>query len=273
MQRRLLALVTLLLGGLLLAPALAPALQEAGKKVSLKVLLPERTAKLSVDGKAVGGEGDTRAVAVTTDKGAVKVEATWDPNGYTKITRRRTVAVKGTDEITVDLRKADAKEKDDIVVIYVPTPDDVVEAMCKLGRVTKEDVVYDLGCGDGRMVITAVKKFGAKRGVGVDIDEERVRDSKANAKKAGVDDLVEFRQGDVLKVEDLKDATVVLLYMGDDINQRLRPILQKTLKPGARIVSHRFLMGDWRPERTVSVDSKAGYTCQIHLWEIKGGKD
>jgi predicted RNA methylase len=272
MQRRLPALVTLLMAGLLLAPAVAPS-QDAAKKVTLKVLLPERTATVTVNGVDVPGEGDTRAVKVAASVSVARVEATWDPNGYTKITRPRTVALKGAKETVVDLRKADAREKDDIVVIYVPTPDDVVEAMCKLGRVTKEDVVYDLGCGDGRMVITAVKKFGARRGVGVDIDAERVADSKENARKAGVEDRVEFRQGDVLKVEDLKDATVVLLYMGDDINQRLRPILQKTLKPGSRIVSHRFLMGDWKAERTLSVESKEGYTCQIHLWEIKGAKD
>jgi precorrin-6B methylase 2 len=196
----------------------------------------------------------------------------WEPNNYTKITRTKTVSVKGKDAVTVDLRKEDPAKPDDIVVRYVPTPDDVVEAMCKMAKVTNQDIVYDLGCGDGRMVIMAVEKFKAKRGVGVDLDPARVMDSKENAKKHGVEDKVEFRQGDVLKIKDLPDATVILLYMGDDINKRLAPILQG-LKPGTRVVSHRFTMGDWKPDRTETINSSAGYACDIHLWVIKGKKD
>src|SRR5207247_707521 len=123
--------------------------------------------------------------------------------------------------IAVDLAKADPKNPDDIVVRYVPTPDDVVAEMCKMAKVGKDDVVYDLGCGDARMVITAVKKFGAKRGIGVERDPKMVKESKANVKKAGVEQMVEIREGDVLKIKDLSDATVVLLYMGEDINLRL----------------------------------------------------
>src|SRR5205807_2051933 len=130
-----------------------------------------------------------------------------------------------------------------------------------------KDVVYDLGCGDGRMVITAVKKFHAKRGVGVDLDPERITESKENAAKAKVSDKVEFRVGDVLKIKDLSDATVVLLYMGDDIDLRLRPILKATLKPGSRIVSHRFKMGDWKPERSITINEE-GEDYHVHLWRI-----
>src|SRR5262249_33420480 len=135
----------------------------------------------------------------------------------------------------------------------------------------KEDVVYDLGCGDGVLVVTAVQKFHAKRGVGVDLDPKRLREARANAKRAGVEAKVEFRQGDVLKVKDLSEATVVLLYMSDDLNQLLRPILQKQLKPGARIVSHRFTMGDWKPDKTEMVDIEHDIPEEklIHLWTIK----
>jgi len=105
------------------------------------------------------------------------------------------------------------------------------------------------------------------------VDEKLVKECKAAAKKAGVDDKVEFRKGNVLEVEDLSDATVVLLYMGEDINLRLRPILQKTLKPGARVVSHRFTMGDWEPTQKKTVDSTVGYPCDVLLWEIKGKKE
>ena len=135
-------------------------------------------------------------------------------------------------------------------MIYVPTPDEVVEAMCKLGKVGKDDVVYDIGCGDGRMVIQAVKKFGAKRGVGIDLSAERIKDCNANAKKAEVSDRVTFLQKDALTIKDFSEATVVLIYLSDYLNAALRPTLQKTLKPGAHIVSHRFLMGDWKPETT-----------------------
>ena len=153
----------------------------------------------------------------------------------------------------------------------VPTPSDFVDAMCNLAKVGKDDVVYDLGCGDGRMVITAVKKFGAKRGVGVDLDPALVKESKKKAEEAGVADRVEFRVGDVLKVKDLSDADVVLLYMGDDINNRLKPILRKTLKPGARVVSHRFTMGEWKPTKSETMKGADGQTYHLHLWVI--GRD
>src|SRR5262249_17371018 len=189
---------------------LPPAKGEKTKRLS-EVKLKEGTNDLSV------------SVPVPAGKDTVTVSVAWQPNNYTTITRSRSVKVKPGVEVTADLTAKDDKQPDDIKVRYVPTPQDVVEAMCKLGRVGKDDVVYDLGCGDGRLVITAVKKFGAKRGVGVDIDADLVKKCKAKAKEAGVEDKVEFRVGDVLKIEDMSAATVVLLYMGDDINNRLRP--------------------------------------------------
>jgi SAM-dependent methyltransferase len=204
-------------------------------------------------------------------KDYVQLLIKWEPNNYTKIARPRKVTAK-EGVIEVDFRTPSTTEKDDIEVRWVPTPEDVVEAMCRMAKVGKEDVVYDLGCGDGIMVVTAIKKFNAKRGVGIDLDPKMVMDSKAKAQEAGVSNKVEFRVGDVLKVEDLSDASVVLLYMGDYINQRLQPILQKTLKPGSRVVSHRFLMGtDWPPDKSEHVRSTSyqGYECDIHMWEIK----
>jgi uncharacterized protein (TIGR03000 family) len=249
--------------------------QAGDKKVVLKLTLPYEDAKVKVEDKDTEGTGLKRDVVykLPAKKDAVTVTAVWEPNNYTKITRKKKVTVGDDNEIAVDLSKADPKSPDDIVVRYVPTPDDVVDEMCRMAKVGKDDIVYDLGCGDGRMVITAVKKFGAKRGVGIDLDPERVKDSKANAKKSGVEDKLEFRQGDVLKVKDLADATVVLLYMGEDINLRLRPILQKTLKPGSRVVSHRFTMGDWEPVQKKTVDSTVGYPCDVLMWVIKGPKN
>jgi precorrin-6B methylase 2 len=246
--------------------------QQAGatKTVTLKLLLPQDDAEVKVDGKEIEGEGEERTIKSQVDakKDTIVVSAFWEPNNYTKFTRRLKVNIKEDKVIIVDLRKK--QPDDDIVIRFVPTPQDVVEAMCKMAKVGKDDVVYDLGCGDGRMVITAVQKFGAKRGVGVDLDPERIKDSKENAKKAGVEGKVEFRIGDVTKVKDLSDATVVLLYMGDDVNLLLRPILKKTLKPGSRIVSHRFEMGDWKPDRKETVQSNEGDECDILLWVIQG---
>ena len=150
--------------------------------------------------------------------------------------------------VEVSFEKPDPKRPDKIYVIYFPTPIEVVDAMCKLGKIGKDDVVYDIGCGDGRLVIQAVKKFGAKKAVGIDISAERIAECKANAKKAGVDDKVTFLEKDALTIKDFSEATVVLTYLSDPLNEALRPTLQKTMKPGSRVVSHRFLMGDWKPK-------------------------
>jgi tRNA A58 N-methylase Trm61 len=117
-------------------------------------------------------------------------------------------------------------------------------------------------------VIRAVEKFKARRGVGVDLDPQRIQESRANARTAKVEDRVEFRQGDVFDVKDLADATVVTLYMGDELNLQLRPVLRKTLKPGTRIVSHRFTMGDWKPLTTKQIIGYDGDQYLIHLWKI-----
>ena len=149
-------------------------------------------------------------------------------------------------------------------VPYVPTPQNVVEEMLTLANVSKNDVVYDLGCGDGRLVITAVKKFGAKRGFGVDIDPQRIAESNENAKTAGVTDRVSFAVQDLFQT-DLKDASVVTLYLLPAVNLKLRPKLWSDLKPGTRVVSHSFDMGDWKPDKTIVVQPGGQI---LHLWTI-----
>ncbi len=151
---------------------------------------------------------------------------------------------------------------------FVPTPQEVVERMLELARVTREDVVYDLGCGDGRVVITAAKKYGA-RGVGVDIDPERIAESKANAARAGVAHLVEFRLQDAMTV-DVSPATVVTLYLLSSSNLKLRPRLTQQLRPGARIVSHAFDMGDWVPTARERFVDSGGVARYLFLWVADG---
>ena len=144
---------------------------------------------------------------------------------------------------------------------YVPTPDAIVDSMLVLAGVTAEDVVYDLGSGDGRILIRAAAKYGA-RGVGIEIREDLVEEARHKAKEAGVEGRVEFRQGDLFEA-DIGDATVVTLYLLPSANLALRPKLFRELDTGARVVSHDFHMEDWRPIRTKEVGGK-----KLHLWQI-----
>jgi cyclopropane fatty-acyl-phospholipid synthase-like methyltransferase len=148
-------------------------------------------------------------------------------------------------------------------VWYVPTSHEVVEEMLRMGSVTSRDVIYDLGCGDGRIVIAAAKKFGT-RGVGIDIDPERIQEAKANAKKEKVEHLVTFRVADLFET-DISEASVVTLYLLPELNRRLIPKLKKELKPGSRIVSHDFDMGrDWPAEQSKKIGPDG-----IYLWTIR----
>ena len=148
---------------------------------------------------------------------------------------------------------------------FVATPPDVVDRMLTLAGVTSDDVVYDLGCGDGRIVIAAAQKFGA-RGVGVDIDPVRVADAQRNAAAAKVDHLVTFRIEDALAT-DVSGATVVTLYLLASQNVALKPALMKQLRPGARVMSHNFAMGDWEPDVVDTFTSADGQTRTLYLWK------
>jgi len=149
---------------------------------------------------------------------------------------------------------------------FVVTPPDVVERMLRLAAVTSDDTVYDLGSGDGRIVIAAAKAFGA-RGVGIDIDPALVDQARANAAAAGVADRVIFRVEDAMTT-DVSNATVVTLYLLAASNVRLRPHLQAQLRPGSRIVAHNFGMGDWEPQKVETFVDRGGVTRTLFLWTI-----
>ena len=151
---------------------------------------------------------------------------------------------------------------------FVPTPQDVVDRMLELAGVTENDVVYDLGCGDGRIVITAARRFGA-RGVGIDIDPRRIAESNANAAQAGVQHLVRFVEQDAMTV-DVSEATVVTLYLLSSSNVKLRPLLTSQLPVGARIVSHAFSMGDWPADEVDRFEDVRGNTRTLYLWRHDG---
>lgn len=233
-------------------------------------------ATLTVDGQATRATGETRRFYSPPLQPGKKYRYTfraeWMPrNNYEMYIVERKVSVEAGKPVDIDMSKADLKQGDTLFIRWVPTPPKIIDAMMELAAVGTEDVVYDLGCGRGEIVIAAVKKYHAKRGVGIDLEQEQVRKAKENAKLAEVEEKVEFRQGDVLKIEDLSKATVVTLYMSDELNKLLMPILQKQLKPGARIVSHRFTMGDWKPDKSLTVEIQHDIPEEklIHLWTIK----
>jgi len=146
-------------------------------------------------------------------------------------------------------------------VIFVPTPDEVVQAMLQVANVTKDDIVYDLGCGDGRIPVAAALKYGA-RGVGIDIDPVRIQEANENVAKNNVGNRVRIMQADLFET-DLSEATVVTLYLLPSLNVKLMPKLMKELKPGTRIVSHAFDMGDWKPEKELEINGR-----KVYYWTI-----
>jgi predicted RNA methylase len=167
-----------------------------------------------------------------------------------------------------DLRSLTESDRREPDVIFVATPAVVVRAMLEVAKVTPDDLVLDLGSGDGRIVIAAATEFGA-RGVGIEIDAALIEEARDNARNAGVADRVRFLQKDLFQA-DISEATVVTLYLLPPLNLKLRPKLLTDLKPGTRVVSHAFHMGDWAPERELNVDGR-----KVYLWVIPpnaGGK-
>lgn len=168
--------------------------------------------------------------------------------------------------------RADDKDKEEskFNLVYVPTPEKVVEKMLDMAKVTKKDVIFDLGCGNGIMLAIAAKKYGCK-GVGIDLNPVRIKESHETIKKFGVEKLVEIRQGDALKVKDFKKANVVVLYMLPEFMNWLEPIAKKTLKPGTRIVSHDYKWDDdrkWLPDVTIEFKGPER-THTLYMWTVK----
>ena len=268
-----------LTAGLITAGTAAPAAAQLGgaaaqtvraeRRVTSRVVVtvPAEDAELTVNGEVISGVGlsrtfETAPLSEGTQKYTMSV--TWEPNTYTKMTRSKVVTFRAGEAVRVDLT---VEAPDDRVrVLYVPTPPDVAAAMVELAGVTDRDVVYEPGCGDARITIAAIRA-GARRGICVDIDPERARESKANVETAGFADRIDVREGDALDVKNLSDVSVVFLYMGDHFNMLIRPVLWRELKTGSRIVSHRFLMGDWPPDKTITLSTVEG-VFDLHLWTI-----
>jgi hypothetical protein len=163
-----------------------------------------------------------------------------------------------------------AQAQEGKIVPFVPTPQEVVDRMLELAGVKKGDVVYDLGSGDGRIVVTAAKKYGVKA-IGFEIDPERIKESQENIKKAGVGNLVEIRQQDIRTV-DLSPASVLTMYLLPEVNLMIRPNIWKQMKPGSRVVSHDFDMGDWKPLKTENIKDSSNWEHTLYFWRVEANK-
>lgn len=254
------------------APALARGTQAQSTLTTTAratVTMPQEDAELEVNGVALQGTGTWRSFDLPQVRGndgqPVTFLTRWRPNGYTEITRTKTVTIRPGQAVEVDLGRETPEDR--VKVIYVPTPDDVAAQMVKMAAVRPTDVVYEPGCGDARITIAAMRA-GAQRAICIDIDEERARESRANVEAAGMGGKIDVRHGDALDLKDLSEVTVVLLYMGDHFNLLIRPVLWRDLPIGSRIVSHRFTMGDWAPDQTLQFNSAEGGIYDLHLWTI-----
>ncbi len=168
----------------------------------------------------------------------------------------------------VHLVHAQEPEPRRLDVPYVPTHEWIVEEMLKMAEVTEDDVLYDLGSGDGRILITAAKEYGAS-GIGVDLNPDRIQEANENAVNANVTDKVKFIEGDLFEM-DFSEATVLTLYLLPSVNMQLRPKILE-MKPGTRVVSHNYNMGDWKPEKTKTIRTPDGFEHYIYFWRVPEG--
>jgi uncharacterized protein (TIGR03000 family) len=239
--------------------------QEHRKTITVEVYLPE-TARLFIEGQETSAKGPKRRFVsppMPPGKYAYTIQAiVADPNGPQTVTRR--LDVRPGDFESIDLRPPGKRRIADVE--YEPTPQNVVDALLRFARVTREDVVWDLGCGDGRILVTAAREYGCTAR-GFDIDPELVKDSLANVRKQGVERLVTVEQRDIFTLDLSKGPTIVTLYLLPHLNARLLPQLRK-LPPGARVISIAHRMADIKPDEQIVVDTELG-EFDVYLWKAE----
>jgi uncharacterized protein (TIGR03000 family) len=246
-----------------------PAQPAAAVKSKVKVTVPQDDADLSVEAKATNTKGKVREFD-TPDMEAGKryvydFQVTWKPNTFTTVTRKATRKFTAGDAVEVDLTKDEGNDK--AVVALKPPTDDVIAEAVKAAKLTKDDVVFDLGGADARLPIAAVKG-GAKRGVLVQPDATKATAAKEQVKKAELEGKVDVQPAEPAAGKDYAEAAVVFLYAGEEGNTALRPVLLRDLKPGARVISYRFKMGDWAPTATTPGVNADGDNYEIYTWTV-----
>lgn len=250
-------------------PPTNPPAQPVGVKSKVKVTVPQDDAELTVEQKPTAAKGKVREFD-TPDMEAGKryiydFQVTWKPNKFTTVTRKATRKFTAGDAVDVDLTKDEGNDK--AVVTLKPPTDDVIAEAVKAAKLTKDDVVFDLGGADARLPVAAVKG-GAKRGVLVQPDAAKAAGAKEQVKKAELEGKVDVQQTEPADGKDYAEATVVFLYAGEEGNTALRPVLLRDLKAGARVISYRFKMGDWAPTATTPGVNADGDNYEIYTWTI-----
>jgi uncharacterized protein (TIGR03000 family) len=235
----------------------------------VKTTVPQEDAELFIEGKLTRTAGKVREYD-TPDlepgkKYLYEFKAVWKPNKFTTLTRTRTVKFVAGEDLTVDLTTPLPTDTADVVVR--PAPDDVIADLVKAAAVTKDDVAFEPKTADARVLVAAVKA-GAKRAVGVQLDAEKVKAARATVKKAELEGKIDIQQVDPTDAKDYAEATVVFLHAGDEVNLALRPVLLAAVKPGTRIVSYRFGMGDWKPTATKKGTNSEGDEYEIYTWTV-----
>lgn len=238
-------------------------------RTKVKTTVPQEDADLYIEGKLTRTAGKVREYD-TPDldpgkKYLYDFKVVWKPNKFTTLTRTRTVKFVAGDDLTVDLTTPLPTDTADVTVR--PAPDDVIADLVKVAAITKEDVVFEPKTADARVLVAAVK-VGAKRAVGMQLDAEKVKAAKATVKKAEFEGKIDIQQVDPADGKDYVEATVVFLHAGEEVNLALRPTLLAAVKPGTRIVSYRFGMGDWKPTATKKGTNSEGDEYEIHTWTV-----
>jgi uncharacterized protein (TIGR03000 family) len=246
-----------------------PVQPTSGVKSKVKVTVPQDDAELYVEQKKTSTIGKIREFDTPDNLKAgtgyvYEFKVTWKPNKFTTMTRTRVVKFTAGNEVLVDFTQPSADDK--AVVTLAPPTDDVIAELVKAAKITATDVVFEPGGGDARTLIAAVKA-GAKRGVLVQPDEAKVKAAKDQVKMAEMEGKVDVQQAEPGDGKDYAEATVVFLYLGEELNTALRPVLLRDLKPGSRIVSHRFKMGDWPPATTTKAVSADG-EYEVYTWTV-----
>lgn len=241
----------------------------ANVRSKVKVTVPQDDAELTVEKIATKTLGKVREFDTPEMEAGKRFvydfQVTWKPNKFTVITRTATRKFTAGDELTVDLTKDEGNDK--AVVTLKPPTDDVVAELVKVAKLTKDDVVVDLGGSDARL-LTAAVKAGAKRGVAIQPNADKAKATKEQAKKAEMEGKIDVQQVEPADGKDYPEATVVFLYLGEEINTAVRPTLLRDLKPGARVISYRFKMTDWPPSDTAKGVNADGDNYEIYTWKV-----